>query len=176
MLMAFVQKVDAWDRLMAVRIFTWPSRNYLDRLMYGASRSGDGPLYILIALLVLLLAPQQAESFVHAGLIAFAMELTLYRVLKQTTRRDRPCAANLSIRHRIRPPDQFSFPSGHTAAAFLMASVFSSFWPAVLPVSLLWASLVGFSRVYNGVHYISDVIAGSVLGLLCAQVGLAITL
>jgi undecaprenyl-diphosphatase len=176
MLMALVQRVDAWDRLMAVRIFTWPSRSYLDRLMYGVSRSGDGPLYLVVALLVLLLVPQQAGNFVMAGLIAFAMELSLYKVLKQTTKRDRPCSADLSIRHRIKPPDQFSFPSGHTAAAFLMASLISAFWPVATPICFIWASLVGFSRVYNGVHYISDIIAGSILGLFTAQAGLAIIL
>ena len=115
---------------MAVRIFTWPSRGYLDRLMYGASRSGDGPLYLVAALLVFLFVPRQAGNFVTAGLLAFAMELSLYKVLKQATRRDRPCSADLAIRHRIKPPDQFSFPSGHTAAAFLMASLVSAFWPA----------------------------------------------
>jgi undecaprenyl-diphosphatase len=176
MLMAFVQKVDAWDRLMAVRIFTWTSRTYLDRLMYWASRSGDGPLYGLLALLVLLLAPHQASLLLPAGMIAFVMELSLYKILKETTRRDRPCSADLAIRYRIKPPDQFSFPSGHTAAAFLMASLISFFWPSAALAVFGWATLVGFSRVYNGVHYISDIIAGSMLGVLSAQVGLAIIL
>ena len=69
MLLAFVHKLDAWDRLMAVRIVTWPDRVYLNWLMYWASRSGDGPVYAVIAILVLLLAPHHAMQFIPAGLI-----------------------------------------------------------------------------------------------------------
>jgi undecaprenyl-diphosphatase len=56
-------------------------------------------------------------------------------------------------------------PSGHTAAAFLMASILSSFYPSVTVFVYLWALSIGFSRVLLGVHYPGDILAGAALGL-----------
>lgn len=59
-----------------------------------------------------------------------------------------------------------SFPSGHTSAAFALATSFSLInhkWYVVIP-SYTWASLVGYSRLYLGVHYPTDIIAGAIVG------------
>lgn len=66
----------------------------------------------------------------------------------------------------IRTAGGYSFPSGHTSSAFATASALSraySKWYVVAP-SLLWASSVGYSRMYLGVHFPTDVLAGAVLG------------
>ncbi|WP_293944896.1 MULTISPECIES: phosphatase PAP2 family protein [unclassified Sphingobacterium] len=66
----------------------------------------------------------------------------------------------------VRTASGYSFPSGHTSSAFATASALSraySKWYVVAP-SLLWASSVGYSRMYLGVHYPTDVLAGAVLG------------
>ncbi|WP_286896284.1 MULTISPECIES: phosphatase PAP2 family protein [Sphingobacterium] len=66
----------------------------------------------------------------------------------------------------VRTAGGYSFPSGHTSSAFATASALSraySKWYVVAP-SLLWASSVGYSRIYLGVHFPSDVLAGAVLG------------
>lgn len=67
----------------------------------------------------------------------------------------------------VRMAGGYSFPSGHTSSAFATASALSraySKWYVVAP-SLLWASSVGYSRMYLGVHYPTDVAAGAVLGV-----------
>ncbi|HOT96062.1 MAG TPA: phosphatase PAP2 family protein [bacterium] len=61
--------------------------------------------------------------------------------------RDRPCAIDPAKRYHIKSPDPFSFPSGHTAAAFLMATLISFFWLSAVLAAFGWASLTGFSRV-----------------------------
>ncbi|WP_256604704.1 phosphatase PAP2 family protein [Sphingobacterium multivorum] len=66
----------------------------------------------------------------------------------------------------VRTAGGYSFPSGHTSSAFATASALSraySKWYVVAP-SLLWASSVGYSRMYLGVHFPSDVLTGAVLG------------
>jgi undecaprenyl-diphosphatase len=64
------------------------------------------------------------------------------------------------------PPDRFSFPSGHTAAAFAVAVAMSGVHPLLLPPLLLVAIVVGYGRMYLGVHYPLDVGAGAAVGLL----------
>ncbi|WP_312330479.1 phosphatase PAP2 family protein [Sphingobacterium sp.] len=66
----------------------------------------------------------------------------------------------------VRTASGYSFPSGHTSSAFATASALSraySKWYVVAP-SLLWASSVGYSRMYLGVHFPTDVLAGAALG------------
>lgn len=75
---------------------------------------------------------------------------------------------------RVVPHDRFSVPSGHTAAAFVVMCVLGWFVPASLVVTVPWAAAVALSRVYLGVHYPSDTLAGMALGLASAAVGLAV--
>jgi membrane-associated phospholipid phosphatase len=72
-----------------------------------------------------------------------------------------------------RNTDPHSFPSGHAARAFLIAVVGSALGPAWLGMLLwIWAPLVSLARVAMGVHYVSDVVAGAVLGIIIAIIGL----
>lgn len=99
-----------------------------------------------------------------AGLAALVMGI------KFTVRRRRPEGEWGSI---YRNTDPHSFPSGHAARAFLIAVVATALGPAWLAVILwIWAPLVSIARVAMGVHYVSDVVAGAVLGIVVALVGL----
>ncbi|NOH04745.1 MAG: phosphatase PAP2 family protein [Chloroflexi bacterium] len=72
-----------------------------------------------------------------------------------------------------RNTDPNSFPSGHAARAFLIAVVGTALAPTWLALALwVWAPLVALSRVAMGVHYLSDVLAGAVLGIVVALLGL----
>ena len=74
-----------------------------------------------------------------------------------------------------RNTDPHSFPSGHAARAFLIAVVASGLGPAWLGILLwIWALLVSVARVAMGVHYVSDVVAGALLGIVIALIGLRI--
>jgi undecaprenyl-diphosphatase len=68
----------------------------------------------------------------------------------------------------VRPPIDGSFPSGHAATSFAAATVLSFARPRWAPVFYLLALAVGFSRVYVGVHYPLDILAGAVLGTAIA--------
>ncbi|GAB4419510.1 MAG: hypothetical protein Kow002_07190 [Anaerolineales bacterium] len=74
-----------------------------------------------------------------------------------------------------RSTDPHSFPSGHAARSFLigtMAVVLGPPWLAVILV--IWAPLVALARVAMGVHYVSDILAGALLGILVGVLGLAL--
>ncbi|WP_417362317.1 phosphatase PAP2 family protein [Gallaecimonas pentaromativorans] len=128
------------------------------------SRTGDGPLYGLIALAFWMSQWPSLQAYVLDLLYAFAIELPLYVLLKHGFRRPRPVVALQGVQAFIKPSDQFSLPSGHTAAAFVMASMAIGHFGLVGLLLLPWAMLVGLSRVLLGVHFPSDILAGAALG------------
>ena len=72
-----------------------------------------------------------------------------------------------------RNTDPHSFPSGHAARSFLIATLALGLVPGWLAVILwIWAPLVAVARVSMGVHYLSDIVAGAMLGVLCGWIGL----
>jgi undecaprenyl-diphosphatase len=84
--------------------------------------------------------------------------------LKRLIRRRRPEGLWGGIYRRT---DPHSFPSGHAARAFLIAVLATALGPASLTVMVwIWAPLVALARVAMGVHYVSDIIGGFVLGIL----------
>jgi undecaprenyl-diphosphatase len=71
--------------------------------------------------------------------------------------------------------DPHSFPSGHAARAFLIATITTGLGPIGLAIALwIWAPLVALARVAMGVHYLSDIVAGALFGILVAFIGLLI--
>lgn len=142
------------------------------QLSRQVSRCGDGPLYVVLGIALALLEPATGATFFYSGLLAFAIELPLYLLLKNTFRRDRPCHRPGGCAAAIEPSDKFSFPSGHAAAAFVFAALISHYYPALMAVSYSLATLIGLSRVMLGVHYPCDIAAGALLGVSSAALAL----
>jgi undecaprenyl-diphosphatase len=83
---------------------------------------------------------------------------------KPLIRRTRPPYGAAEIVPLVAIPVTYSFPSGHATTAFAAAAAADTFYPRLRVVLYGLAGLVGFSRVYLGVHYPSDVAAGAVFG------------
>lgn len=90
--------------------------------------------------------------------------------LKYAVGRERPYERYPDRVHAYSMESTPSFPSSHTAAAFSLATSLSIKYPKwyVIAPSALWACSVGFSRMNEGVHYPSDVVAGAAIGAGCA--------
>lgn len=151
-----------------VFMFNWLNNvaihNRLARLCRYISKTGDGFLYVLLAAWLFWDSGSQSP-LLKAMALAFLIERPIYFLLKNGFKRNRPQAALENFRSVITPSDQFSFPSGHTSAAFMMATLVGFFVPSLIAPLFLWAASVGFSRVVLGVHFPTDTLMGVVLGV-----------
>ncbi len=100
---------------------------------------------------------------VLTGLSTFAADAASFGI-KDVTHRTRPFVAHPEI-HPLYVVHSSSFPAGHAATAFAGATLLAYVAPKLAPATLALASAVAFSRVYVGVHYPTDVLAGALLGV-----------
>ena len=125
-----------------------------------------GIIQILIALLFLIpKKTRKAGIICIMGLLGTLLFTNL--ILKNMVARIRPYEVIPGLELLIEKQKDFSFPSGHSAASFIIAEIiYHCFhgWSGI--VALVLAALMAFSRLYVGVHYPSDVLAGALLGLL----------
>jgi len=115
-------------------------------------------LTFVISVLVMTGAKEVSERLS----VALGVTSILVLIVKRTVKRKRPSD---DIQALV-PPDRFSFPSGHTAAGFAIALAMTGVMPTVVPPLIASAILVGYARMYLGVHYPIDVAAGAAIGLL----------
>jgi undecaprenyl-diphosphatase len=110
----------------------------------------------------------QGTAFLAHFLLALSAERVSYWVLKNSLRRKRPAQALPGFRSHIIAADEFSFPSGHTSAAFLFATIMVlNFGVFFLPL-YCWSASVAMSRIYLGVHFPTDTAMGALLGVSIA--------
>lgn len=154
--------------------FDWCLRRRHLRQLIRASRwisaTADGHLYVIAALLLLILGEYQFVSLLVSALL---VERCLYFVLKQFFRRNRPPQAIPGFKSVVEPSDQFSFPSGHTSAAFLCTALIAAHVSGLAWLLYPWAAAVAMSRVLLGVHFPTDTVAGAALGYTIATLMLS---
>lgn len=140
----------------------------LDKIMIVLSTIGDAGLF-WIGVAILLIC---RKKYRKCGLqVAVAMLLTFIvgnLILKNMIHRDRPCWIDPSITLLVKSPSDFSFPSGHSMNGFT-ASVSILLCDKKLGIpAVILAAAIAFSRLYNFVHFPTDVIAGIVIGIVSA--------
>jgi len=146
----------------------------VSRISKAISHTGDGHLYLVFGVLAYLFAGKDGQLFFMAGLLAFGIELPIYWFAKNLFKRRRPQEFSDLVTSFITPSDRYSLPSGHTTAAFLMASITGHYFVELEVFTLIWASLIASSRILLGVHFLTDVLLGAFLGIGVAQTALAI--
>jgi undecaprenyl-diphosphatase len=151
-----------------LRVMLWcaQSRNHnlLVQVAKQVSRTGDGWLQLIFPLGLILFSVDDSLLFFKMLIVGFLIERPLYWVLKNSLKRRRPPEAIPCFQSVITASDKFSFPSGHTAAAFLLATLVLLVYCTAAWVLLPWAVCVGASRIVLGVHFPGDIIAGAILG------------
>lgn len=159
------------------RVLRWIAANLRVSWLNGPvvlfSTLGNAGLLFVVATLVLLAFKRTCRLGLHtaAGLIVDV--LAVNATIKPLVNRARPWVVMEGFQTLTRSSDPNSFPSGHTCAAFAFAA---AIWVAtpnkkIRAAALIVAALMGLSRLYVGVHFPSDVLAGVVIGSLCGLLG-----
>ena len=135
------------------------------------TRLGNAGIIWIILTLVLLLIPKTRKTGVIMT-AALLVDLVLCNLLlKNLVARTRPFDVNTAVQLLVAKPRDYSFPSGHTGSSFASAIVLWKELPKKYGVmALIVAILIAYSRLYVGVHYPSDVLAGVVIGTVLALV------
>ncbi len=150
---------------------------WLDAVFTVYTHLGDGG-FLWIILCVILFCVPRTRKIGTVTLLALAIGfLCTNVVLKHLVARPRPWLDVAGLLPLVNEGDPNSFPSGHTCAAFAFAGAglwaFPTKWAKAL--ALAGAILMGFSRLYVGVHYPSDVLAGAIVGLLAGWAACKLT-
>jgi undecaprenyl-diphosphatase len=169
-----LHRLDTWLFSM---LFRQGERGILRPCARALSRSGDGYLHLLVPLFLLLIGAPRLLDFVILLAASLLLERAIYWLLKNGFKRKRPQESLSGFRSLVVAADRFSFPSGHTSAAFLLATVLAIIYGGPILTLYAWASAIAFSRVILGVHYPGDTLAGALIGatiamLMATQLGL----
>ncbi|HVW86439.1 MAG TPA: phosphatase PAP2 family protein [Bryobacteraceae bacterium] len=158
--------ITAGDRKIMRRVNQWEAPRWIRKWMVVASRAGDGWLWITLGAMLLLFGGERRFDALQAGFVSVGAGLILFWLVKRLTGRERPCATEAHCWANLLPPDRFSFPSGHTITAFAVAVPIGLYYPTLLAGLIFCAVSVASSRVLLGLHYLSDVLAGILIGCL----------
>ena len=160
------------DHVLMRRLNRWRAPRWVRVWMLLATRAGDGWLWYALGAAILLLGGPERFAAVGTGTLAAGAGVAIFLGMKKAAGRRRPCAFEPHCWATLLPPDQFSFPSGHTITAFAVAVSLSHFYPDLLPGLLFCAVSVAASRILLGMHFLSDVIAGAAIGTLLARIAI----
>ena len=156
----------AFDTSLFLSINQLARPSWLTMIMSLASQAGSAAaVWVFLGLLMI------GRHTTGVWRLTLALVLTYSAVelaLKPTLARDRPSVSHAEVVTSTAVPQTASFPSGHAASAGAGAFALSRIWPGASPGLWALALLIGSSRVYLGVHYPFDVLAGLVIGLGCA--------
>ncbi len=146
------------------RANNWVAPRWVRLYVVGATLGGDGWLWYAMGLAILLFGGNERFAALGAAGLSSVLSIILFIWLKRFTGRRRPCQIEPHCWATLLPPDQFSFPSGHTMTAFAVAIPLSLFYPD-LTIGLLFSALsIAMSRILLGMHFLSDVVAGALIG------------
>ncbi len=172
--MEWLQQVDTWLFQLLNLHLVHPAAD--DLMVFLTKPKLSGHIFVLAALFMVVMRGKGGVAILLLTLLAVGCsDWITSGVLKPLVQRTRPCFTIDECRLLIDQTRSFSFASSHASNAAAVGSMIWIFFSRGLPVEkvftavmLLYSLLVALSRVYVGVHYPSDIMAGILIGILCS--------
>ena len=157
---------------MEANILLWIQENlradWLDPIMIGITYLGNAGIFWIALSILLLCLPRRRKLGLTCGASLIFDLLAVNLFIKKVVARVRPYEVIEGLTKIIGEQSDYSFPSGHTAASFAVATVLLMRAPKKLSVPMfVLACLISLSRLYVGVHHPTDILGGALIGALC---------
>lgn len=159
--------IQLLDEKIIFGIKNFTGNPIIDNIMISATKLGDNGFIWIITGFIFVLIPRTRKTGAILFSVLFLNFLLNDIYLKNLIARPRPFVSFPQLQLMIAAPSSFSFPSGHASSAFASAYVLSGEFRKYSYPIYIFASIVAFSRIYLGVHYISDIAAGCLMGTIC---------
>ena len=154
-----------FDILYAIQNIHTP---ILDKIMVALSTLGNAGIFWIV-LSVILLIPKKYRKCGFQMMLSMALCYIVGNlILKNLIARDRPCWIHPSVQLLVKSPWDYSFPSGHSMNGFTASVAMLCNDRKIGIPAVILAAFIAFSRLYNFVHFPTDVIAGIVIGIVMA--------
>ncbi|MCA9083110.1 MAG: phosphatase PAP2 family protein [Planctomycetaceae bacterium] len=164
--------LTAFDYGLTRKLNRMLTRRGVQPFFSAVSSLGDGKFwYALMFIFPIALGETGLRATGHMAVVG-AVNLVLYRSIKLSTRRPRPCNAFEEIFSGTAPLDEYSFPSGHTMHAVAFTFIALLWCPQLAVLLIPFTLLVALSRVILGLHYPTDVLMGAGIGIVVARISL----
>lgn len=170
--MTALQRVDRLDRKISRRVaVAWPRPGWLRWPLSALSLTANyGALWYGLALVPWFSGqPRPLAKWLYVAVPVTVVEFTGFLV-KRRVARPRPPVADPALLEQIPLPPTHSFPSSHASMSAVGMLTLAMMYPRALPPLVALALALCFSRVYLGVHYAGDVLAGMVYGVVFGTV------
>lgn len=164
--MEIIQKIDT-DILLYIQENL--RNDFLNIFFKTITHLGDlGIIWIIIAFFLFLNKKYKTISAKILLALILSSSITSL-ILKNIIKRPRPFLVSENIKQLI-SASGYSFPSGHTSTSFAVAFIIYSCFPKKYGIfAIILAILISFSRIYIGVHYLTDIIFGAILGITSSE-------
>lgn len=160
-----INKIKTFDGKVIDYIDKKFNNSIMDSIMKVVTFLGDYAVIWVFIVVYLLHKDRTIEGLSIVCSLA-STSLLNEKILKKIFKRTRPAIKKGYKKLVVKIPTSYSFPSGHTATAFAVVPLALKFGTVIGIISVVAATIIGFSRVYLKVHYLSDVLMGAMLGTI----------